>query len=452
MVEFKVGLEIHGYIKTAQKLFCNCSLTPATPNTHICPVCTGQPGSKPKATNKEALKKALKIGLMLGCTINPTLLFQRKHYSWPDSPNNYQRTMSGSYASPVGENGEFEGIRIEQVHLEEDPARWDPKTGAVDYNRAGSPLIEIVTKPDFTSAEQVREWLQKLVTTLSYIDAIQKDAGIKSDVNISIAPLYERVEIKNVNSQSAIVESILYEVERQSKEKELGNAIPMQTRTWDGDACETKFMRSKETAADYMFIPDPDIPTITVTGIESLRDTLPEPPSVKEQKLIAQGVTADDAHTLSLEYTLIDLFESLHDIPIPIRITYLRREVVRVANYNKKDVSDLVFDTTQIHTLLSLVAQKKITDNVAKKILNDLLLTPFDVLTYVKEKGLLQVSDARTLETMCQEVITEQQKAVDDYKSGNQNSLNFLVGQVMRKTKGAAAPDVVLAKMKELLD
>lgn len=452
---FKSGLEIHGYIKTQAKLFCRCANAEAKPNTNICPVCTGQPGSKPMLTNKAALQKAILIGLMLGCKINNKMVVQRKHYSWPDSPNNYQKTMSGSYAAPVGENGSFEGIGITQVHLEEDPARWDPVTGAIDYNRAGVPLIEIVTEPDFVDPEQVRDWLQKLVLTLSYIDALNKKAGIKSDVNVSIAPEYERVEIKNVNSQSAIVDAILYEVERQKQEKVKGKSIPMQTRTWDETKAETLFMRSKESAQDYMFIPDPDIPVIHIDDdyIAELKKTLPEPPSVKEKKLKELGLSDDDAKTLSSEYTLVELFESFSkDIPVSILITYLRREVVRIANYNKMSVSDLQLDKKQLHTLLGYVAQKKITDTVASKILEKLLLESFDVAAYIKNEGLASVADESSLTTMCEEVIKEQPKAVADYKSGGENALNFLVGQVMRKTRGAAKPDVLLEIFKKLLD
>ena len=454
-MNIKVGLEIHGYILSDAKLFCNCAIDEeSAPNTNVCPVCTGQPGSKPMATNKDALEKAIKIGLMLGCQINPRLLFQRKHYSWPDSPNNYQKTMSGSYASPVGENGEFEGIRITQVHLEEDPAKWDPVTGNVDYNRAGTPLIEIVTEPDFTSSEEVREWLKKLITTLSFMKVLNKNAGIKSDVNVSIEPEFERVEIKNVNSQSAIVDSINYESTRQAEEKGHGKAIPMQTRTWDDVKEETLFMRYKENASDYMFIPDPDIPFIDISQeyLTQLSDSLPETPSVKEQKLIKMGLSKEDAQTISSEYELVDLFESFSkEIPTKILTTYLRREVVRIAHFNKKELDELVYDKEQLSVLLSLVAEKKLTDTVAQKILETLLLTPFDVKKHVEKEGLMAVSDTSKIEEMAKKAIAANPQPVDDYKSGNEKAINFLVGQVMRETRGAATPDVVLDILKKLM-
>jgi aspartyl-tRNA(Asn)/glutamyl-tRNA(Gln) amidotransferase subunit B len=454
-ISCKVGLEIHGYIATDQKLFCNCSTRVSEPNTNICPICTGQPGSKPMLTNGEALTKAIKIGLMLGCTINSRLLFQRKHYSWPDSPNNYQRTMSGSYAVPVGEHGFFEGIRITEVHLEEDPAKWDPVTGEIDYNRAGFPLIEIVTEPDFSDSEEVGEWLRKLITTLSYIAAIDRTAGIKSDVNVSIPPKFERVEIKNVNSQSAIVDAIGIEVSRQQSEISLGKSIPMQTRTYDAGTKQTLFMRSKESAMDYMFIPDPDIPYIDISPdfVASLKADLPQTPSEKKAHLLRLGVKEDDARVLCSEFTLVTLFEKLSaSIPIDILITFLRRELVGYANYHKLDVFDISLNETQITTLLLYVKDKKISDPTAKEVFRQLLANnDLDVSEYIKIHNLFLESDSSQLNTWCQEAIFENPKAVSDYKGGSAASLNFLVGQVMKKAKGKASPQLVGSALVDLL-
>jgi len=189
--KLKIGLEIHGYLLTKEKLFCTCS-TPykqkstIEPNTNICPTCTGQPGAKPMLPNKEAIHDVIKIAAMLGCKINTEkLIWQRKHYSWPDLPKGYQNTMSGSYSIPIGEKGLFQKIGIRCIHLEEDPAAWNPETGEIDYNRSGLPLVEIVTEPDFTSSKQVIEWLKSLVLTLAYIKTLDKEAGIKADVNVS---------------------------------------------------------------------------------------------------------------------------------------------------------------------------------------------------------------------------------------------------------------------------
>ena len=280
-VTARIGLEIHGYLAVPSqvKLFCNCSLLPAEPNTNICPVCTGQPGSKPMLPNKDAINAILAIALFLDCKINPSLLWQRKHYNWPDLPNGYQKTMSGAYGQPVGLNGQFLGIGIEEIHLEEDPARWDPQSGGVDYNRSGYPLVEIVTKPEFTSAQQVRDWIENLMVALSYIKAVRKDLGVKCDVNVSIGPHFIRTEVKNVNSFTAISEAIEFEIKRQQTEEPR-----LQTRAWDEQSGTTRFMRSKESAQEYQFIPDPDLPVIQVTEalLQPIRDSLPERPEQKK--------------------------------------------------------------------------------------------------------------------------------------------------------------------------
>src|SRR3989344_3995941 len=226
-----IGLEIHVYVKTDKKLFCTCPIQEADPNTTICPICTAQPGAKPMLPSKDAIEKVLKTAAMLDCKINPALVWQRKHYDWPDLPKGYQNTMSGSYAVPVGEHGNFLGIKIRECHLEEDPARWDPETGCIDYNRSGYPLIEIVTEPDFTSADHVKDWLKKLMTTLSYVNAVNRTMGVKCDVNVSIPPAYTRVEIKNVNSFNSIVQAIRYEAQRQQKE-----LVQQHTRQWNDAA------------------------------------------------------------------------------------------------------------------------------------------------------------------------------------------------------------------------
>ena len=219
----KVGLEIHGYLDTNEKLFCRCKSIHGAkfskPNTNICPVCTGQPGAKPMLPNSKAVEKAIEISLILGCEINQKLVWQRKHYDWPDLPKGYQNTISGPYATPTGVKGKFLGIKITEAHLEEDPAAWNPLTGEIDYNRSGSPLIEIVTEPDFKNSKQVVEWLKQLITTLDYVKAINKNSGIKVDVNVSVPEMKtERVEIKNVNSMSNIINAINYEEKRQKKE------------------------------------------------------------------------------------------------------------------------------------------------------------------------------------------------------------------------------------------
>ncbi|HII30294.1 Asp-tRNA(Asn)/Glu-tRNA(Gln) amidotransferase GatCAB subunit B [Candidatus Woesearchaeota archaeon CG08_land_8_20_14_0_20_47_9] len=447
--EIKCGLEIHGYIKTPAnvKLFCNClAHSSEAPNTNICPVCTGQPGCKPMPANEEAIRAVCSIALMLGCRINHSLIFQRKHYDWPDMPTGYQRTMSGSFSAPVGENGSFLGIGIREVHLEEDPARWDPKTGAVDYNRSGCPLVEIVTEPDFKSASELREWLKRLVRTLSYIKAIDEEAGIKSDVNISIAPRFSRVEIKNVNSFTSIVQAAEYEISRQEQEVRAGRHVEQSTMRWNDDKARTEFMRSKETAQDYMFIPDPDLPVISIGDayIKDLEAGLPEKPDQKASRYRKLGVDKADADVLSSEIELASLFEVIAEQVNPVLAArWLRRELLRVLNYNKKELAAIKLEEKQIIALLEMVEKHEITDAVAKRILEMLIEKPFDVRGYVKEQRLAAISDDDTLRRLCKEAIQENPQAVADFKGGNEKALNFIVGSVMKKTKGKARPDAV---------
>ncbi len=449
MPELKIGLEIHGYLNvpSKRKLFCDCRIDPeAAPNTSICPVCTAQPGSKPMLPNKEALDKIIAISQMLGCELNRRLLFQRKHYTWPDLPAGYQRTISGSFSFPVGINGSFLGIGIADVHLEEDPARWDPETGFVDYNRSGLPLVEIVTSPDFTSPDQVRQWLKRLITTLSYIKAIDPNAGIKSDVNVSVSPEFLRVEVKNVNSFKSIVASINYEAKRQEKLVSSGKKVSMETRAWIESSQETVFMRKKEAAMDYMFIPEPDLVAIEVKKEYSdrIEQGLPEKPHKKMERYVKLKVDSDDAEILSSEIMLAELFEKVaKEINPVLAARWLRRELLRVLNYSKKEIEELEMDERHIIQLLKLIESKRISDEIARRILEKLAEKPFDVNEYVKKEGLMLLGDESELDRLCHTAIIANPKAISDYRKGEEKALNFLVGQVVAKTKGRADARVV---------
>jgi len=447
MTEIKCGLEIHGYINVENKtkLFCNCAIDEkAKPNTNICPICTAMPGSKPMLPNKQAVDKTIAIALMLGCKINKRLLFQRKHYSWPDLPAGYQKTMSGSYSVPVGENGKFLGVGIEEVHLEEDPAKWDPLTGNVDYNRSGFPLVEIVTKPDFKSSGQVREWLKSLITTLDYIKAIDKNSGVKADTNVSISPKFNRVEVKNVNSFKNIVKTIEYEILRQERQISEGKTIKQQTRAFNEKYGTTVFMRLKETAADYMFIPEPDLPVIKLVekDIKKIKDKLPERPDEKIKRFVTKyKIKKEDAFVICSDILLSELFEkTARKINPLLTARWLRSELLRVLNYNKKELSETKINEKHIIDLLKLVENKKITETTAQKILENLAERPFDVNEYVKKHKLGAISGVEELEKICKGVIKQHEKVVNDYKNGRKEALNFLVGQVMRATKGKASP------------
>ena len=447
----KIGLEVHGYLQTKEKLFCDCKaehgLKKVSPNMNICPICTGQPGSKPMLPNQEAIKKILQIGLMLGCKINNQFLWQRKHYSWPDLPKGYQTTISGSYSIPVGEKGEFKGIRITEVHLEEDPAKWDPVTGCIDYNRSGMPLVEIVTEPDFKSAEQAGRWLKELLLTLSYIKALDKDAGIKSDVNVSVYG--ERIEVKNVNSISSIMQAIDYEANRQAKEKPLKK----ETRAWVAEKGETALMRSKESAADYRFIPEPDLPIIKISDkeISQLKTALPENPTEKLEKLLKKlKVDEKQANILTSNLELVEFFESVTEkIPPAFALDWVTIELLRVLNYNKTTLDKVDIKPQHFIELLELVKNKTITETKAKEILNKFIPKSFSPLKEAKSSG--RIDDKKEIENIVDKIIKNNNKAVQDFKSGQQSALNFLMGQIMKETKGRADYKTALDILKEKL-
>lgn len=449
MVKIKCGLEIHTYLKLANntKLFCNCLASEAEPNTNICPICTAQPGSKPELPNKEAIQKTIAIGLILGCRINEMVLFQRKHYSWPDLPSGYQRTMSGSYAKAVGEDGEFLGIGIEGVHLEEDPAKWDPETGIVDYNRSGKALVEIVTKPDFTSSQQVRDWIKSLVTTLKAIDAIDEDAGVKADVNVSIEPQYNRVEIKNVHSFKGIADSIEYEAKRQEHELKEGKSIGRETRAWHDETGRTIFMRGKESAQDYMFIPDPDLPAITIPkdAIEAIQKSLPERPDLKSQRYVEDfNLDPDDAKIIAGNPDATKLFDYIAEKTDPVfAAKFIRTELLRVLN--KKRISETKITAETIIDLIELQKSGNVSDVNARRTLEHASNHSIDVKTYIKENNLELQS--HNLESLCDKLISENPKAVEDYKTGKQGAINFMVGKIVRELKGT----IDAKKVKETL-
>ena len=455
-----IGLEVHVYIKTKEKLFCTCKKSKPDDeiNTNICPRCTGQPGSKPKLPNKEALYKVIKLGLIFGSKITLKTNFQRKHYNWPDSPNNYQRTVSGGNITPTGVGGEFMGIGIEELHLEDDPAAWDPVTGNINYNRAGYPLAEIVTKPEFTNTNQLKEWLKELILVATYIDAIDENLNIKSDVNVSVEEgNFERVEIKNVNSFTNIVKAAETEIKRQRKLIKEGKRIKQETRRYNEELDETQFMRSKENAQDYMFIPEPDLPNTILTKqeVEKIKKTIPELPQEKRKKYSKFQLSKEDIEVIISNKYLTEIYEhALKDKLNPKEVgLFLRREIMRILNYHKHDFEDLEKKDIkeEISSLLKLLSNEKISYTTAQKVLEKLYEKKIDIEKYVEKEGLIQVQDTGMIEELVKKALEEAPKAVEDYKNGNTKSLNFVVGIVMRETKGTAKPQLVNKIMMKLV-
>jgi len=462
MTQFKndviIGLEVHIELNTNTKLFCGCPTKGnEKPNTRTCVTCLGMPGSKP-VMNKKAVEYALKLCLALNCKINKELIFSRKSYFYPDMSKNYQITQ---YEIPLGQKGKLklkEGkeISITRVHMEEDPASLVHPKGMresayvlVDYNRSGNVLLEIVTEPELASAEEARDFMKQLITVLGYLEIFDENEGIiKADANISIKESgYVKREVKNITGFKEIERALNYEILKQKSEMKEGKKIQQETRAWDSEKGLTFLLRKKETEEDYGYILDSDLVKTEISKemLDEVKKNMPELAHDKIGKFISKHkIKKEDAEILAAEKFLAELFEAVAEKVDPILAAkWLRRELVRVLNYNKKGFHEIEIDESHLVDLLKLVEDKKITDNVAQKILEKLIEKPFNVKEYVKKEGLEAVSDSGELEKYCKEALKENPKAVEDYKNGNEKSFNFIVGQVMKKSKGKASPKEV---------
>ena len=460
----KIGLEVHGYLDTSEKLFCMCAARSvegsdvrgqmSDVNSRVCPICTGQPGSKPMAVNGEAVRKVVQIASIFGSKINmDKLVWQRKHYSWADLPKGYQTTLSGAHATTNATGGKFRGINITELHLEEDPAQWNPDTGRIDYNRSGLPLVEIVTEPEFSDSEQVVEWLKSLVLSLSYVQAVRKNAGIKVDVNVSTYG--ERVEMKNLNSLEKIRKAIDYEIARQIEAHDAGEVQKRETLAFDEKTGKTIKMRSKEGASDYRFIPDPDLPEIVISKkmIADVKASLPEMPDVKLAKLLKKyRVSESDARILTKNLELVEFFEGLVESGAEVKkgLPWVTVELLRVLHYNKMSLEDVEVDVRPAHLaeLIKAVDEGKITKLKGKQILNDFVPKSFSLKDH---KGEVASIDEAAVENLCRQVIDDNVKVVAEYKGGKDASLNYLIGQVMRLSERRADFKVAGETLKRLI-
>lgn len=454
----KIGLEVHGYLNTREKLFCMCRTSPEGAgddlvNTRVCPICTGQPGSKPMAPNEEVVKKMVEIAWILGSKINfGNMVWQRKHYDWADLPKGYQTTISGKHVAPCALGGSFHGIKITEAHLEEDPAQWNPETGGINYNRSGLPLIEIVTEPEFLSSEQVVDWLKALILSLSYVKAIRRNAGIKVDVNISTYG--ERVEMKNLNSLEKIRKAIEYEVVRQVENYRKGVLQKRETLAFDERIGKTVKMREKEGASDYRFIVDPDLSTVRIEKkiAESVKRSLPEMPAEKLEKLLKKfKVDSKNAKILTKNLELVEFFEelALSGVDAKKNISWITIELLRVLNWNKKTLEDEDIEILPEHLaeLISLVDKGKITVLKGKQIMNDFVPKSFSI----RQKGDIEKIADDAVENLCRQVIEENGHVVQEYRDGKATSLNYLIGQVMKLSERRADFKVVGETLRRLI-
>lgn len=432
ILEGMIGLEIHTYLITKEKLFCQCIASRERglqPNVNICPICTGQPGAKPMLPNKIAVEKAVQIGLMLECKINGQLIWQRKHYNWPDLSKGYQNTLSGKYAIPVGEKGKFQGIKISSMHLEEDPASWNPETGEIDYNRSGLPLVEIITEPEFVTSEEVTSWLNKLIHNLAYLKCVDSNAGIKVDVNVNIPGKSQRVEIKNVSSIENIGKAIDYELQRHMKE-----SVKLQeTRRYDELKNKTTLMRTKEQAEDYRFISDPDLQNIIIdkSFVNKEKSKIPESPEIKLEKLIKKyRIDEKSAEVLIKHVDIIEFYEKvIEKVDAKFATSWVTIELLRFLNYNKTTLDKVDIKSEHFIALLKLVKEGKITELQGKQLLNK-----FYPKSFMPSNVEQRITDKKELKEIAEKVIKDNSKAASDYKAGEKKALDFLMGKIMSVT------------------
>ena len=458
-----IGLEVHVELATDSKLFCGCATYGSDkPNSRTCEVCLGHPGSKP-VLNKKAVDYALRLGLALNCRISPELIFSRKSYFYPDMSKNYQITQ---YEIPLGKNGKLKlnsgkTIGITRVHIEEDPASLVHPSGMqkssyvlVDYNRSGDPLVEIVSEPDLSSPEEARDFMKQLILILNYLEIFDVNRClIKADVNISIKETnYTRVEIKNVTGFKEIERALKYEIERQKKNIK---DVVQETRAWDSDKGITFSLRKKEVEVEYGYIIDPDLVRIDLSKswINSIKKEMPELAEEKLRKYEKEHGSIQSMAVIAKDKRLSEFFERvISDKKVNPKFAshWVELELKRVLNYNKKKLSDTKIKPKHLIDIIKLIQDKRITEQTGRRLIEKLVEKDFDVEDYVKKQGLEIISDKERLKDICRDAIKENPSAVEQYKKGEEKAIHFIIGCVMRKTKGKAKPDLVNKLVKEL--
>lgn len=483
-----IGLEIHAELKTNSKMFCSCKNDPLEkqPNINICPICMGHPGTLP-VPNEAAIHMVLKTGLALNCAIAEYSRFDRKNYFYPDLPKGYQISQ---YDLPLCQNGKLQvenrEIRIRRIHLEEDTARSQHPKGAdyslVDFNRAGVPLMELVTEPDIQSGKEASAFAQELQLILRYLgvsDADMEKGQMRVEVNISLRAgkeLGAKVEVKNLNSFRAVEQAIEYEIKRQTQLLDAGKKIIQETRGWNDTKQETFSQREKESAHDYRYFPEPDIPPLTFTRefIEKLRLEVPELPQAKKARLQKEYNLSDmEANLLVKDRDLGEYFEQVvSELGSRLQEQELAKRTKLAVNYIVSDLQGLLsryagsgearqgmsvedanfkIPAEKFAHLMNLIGDGKVSSPVAKTLLKKMFETGADPHQLLESEGLAKVSDAKEIERIAKEIIEKNPKAAEDFKKGKQQSLQFLVGQMMAQTRGTASPDLAKQILRDLL-
>ena len=483
--EAVIGLEVHAQLKTKSKMFCACpTISTADPNTVICPVCTGQPGTLPVA-NKMAVEMAIKTGLSLHSSIQQKSVFARKNYFYPDLPKGYQISQHnlplclGGYLnipspltlSPKG-SGEGEGVKrisLIRIHLEEDAGKLFHDFGHqershVDFNRCGVPLIEIVSGPDMRTPEEGGAYLRKLRNILVYLDVCEgnlQEGNFRCDANISMRPvgtekLGTRTELKNLNSFKAVEKALAYEIERQTKLLSEGKEVMQETLLWNDNTGKTGSMRTKEEAHDYRYFSDPDLLPLIVDNswIENVRKTLPELADAKAARFVKDyGITEYDAAVLTEDKSLSDYFEIMVRVGTKPKIAanWILGEFLRILNELKIKVEECKIKPDNFVTLIKAQESSAISASMAKEVLSEIAISGKPADDIIKAKGFSQISDVDLIEQIVEKVIQSNQKQVGQYKAGKTALFAFFVGQVMKETKGQANPKIVNELLKKKL-
>lgn len=467
--EAVIGLEVHTELQTTTKIFCGCKTSfGAEPNTNVCPVCLGLPGVLP-VLNKRVLEFAVRAGLALNCEISRFSKFDRKNYYYPDLPKNFQTSQ---FDLPICErghldievNGEKKQIRITRAHMEEDAGKLvhhgtsitDSDYSLVDYNRTGTPLLEIVTEPDMRSAKEAAAYLEKMRAILQYIgisDCRMEEGSLRCDANVSVRPVGQKelgtkTEIKNINSFKGVEKAIEYEALRQAEILEDGGKIIQETRTWDQKEGVTKSMRTKEEANDYRYFPEPDLAPFTVSEeyIEDIRKTLPELPDERRERYIANfGLSSTDAQYMTNDKDTSDYFEKVVAAGADPKasVNWIMGEFASQLSNAGIEIAKAPVKPENLAKLLALIAKGTISGKIAKKVFAEMWKDGADPEEIVKAQGLVQISDTGALKEPVVKVIANNPKAVEDFKAGKKKAVGALVGQIMKETKGKANPKVI---------
>ena len=474
--ETVIGLEVHSQLLTTSKMFCPCGsdYQDSEPNTRVCPVCMGMPGVLP-VVNKKAVDLVIKTGLALNCSISPETKFDRKNYPYPDLMKGYQISqfdipiaLSGNLAIQVGDAEERQ-IGITRVHLEEDVAKlihrkepYGDSYSLLDINRAGVPLMEIVSEPDMRSPEEANEYLTNLHSIIRFVEtstANMEEGSFRCDANISIRPvgseeLGAKVEIKNVNSFRSVFRALKHEETRQRKLLESGQTIEQETRGWSDERGTTLSQRTKEYAADFRYFPEPDLPPILISRdwVKKIQTQIPELPSAKKERYIevlglseydASVMIADKEATVLFETSLPFLSQSMNSKEAAKTVAnWINVDLNRMKNEHKSSWNEIKIEPEELAKLVLLVDAGKISNSMAKAVFDEMFINGGDPNKISEDKGLSQINDTESIQNVVSEILLENPSAVEDYLDGKDSAVRFLVGQVMKKTKGQANPQV----------